>query len=336
MLVTVVIPTFNRASLLRDSVPLLMNQEVGANTSYEVIFVNNGSDDSTEEVLSAATREYPGKLRYLSIEPSGGPSAPRNAGIRAAKGSVIVILDDDLMPDPDLIQRHAEYHMQFPEKEAAAVGVAYVPKYMKANPVSLFHEFDYRPLRTGGTISYIYFWTCNLSIKRDFMLDYGMFDERYLYNEDLVCGHRLAGHGLQLRFCESARGQHIHQLKLEDAPTKGTFIGRWIWATTQAIPEPEILDRYGVLSMRLGFWRYSKRLLNRMAFPLLDNIVARAILRQLGAQSGVRSRVSDIYYYVAYRKKILAGYREAKQAAKRCRRDGLVLEPCELVRSLPG
>lgn len=335
MFISVVIPTFNRASLLRDSIPLLMNQQVTDEVAYEVVFVNNGSDDSTEQVLSAAASEYPEKLRFLSIAPSGGPAAPRNAGIRAARGSVVVILDDDVMPDPELVQQHAEYHVRHPEQQAAAVGVAYVPEHMKDNPVSLFHEFDYRPLQTGDTISYVYFWTCNLSIKRDFMLEHGMFDEHYLYNEDLICGRRLADHGLQLRFCEAARGQHIHQLKLKDAPDKGRFVGRWIWATTEAIPDPEILDRYGVLSPRIGIRRFLRRLVNRIAFPLLDNGIARTILRLLGAESGKRSRVSDIYYYVAYRKKILAGFREAKRAAKRIRREGATPEPYEIVKSLP-
>jgi GT2 family glycosyltransferase len=166
------------------------------------------------------------------------------------------------------------------------------------------------------------------------MLTYGMFDERFLYNEDLVCGRKLARHGLELRYLPSARGQHIHQLKLADAPAKGTFVGRWIWATAQHVPEPEILDRYGVLSPRIGARRFLKRLLNRLAFPLVDNPLARLVLRLMGAESGKRSAISDLYYYVAYRKKILAGYAEARRAARRRRRGGDNLEPYEVVRAL--
>lgn len=336
MRVTIVVPTFNRAVLLRRSIPLLMHQETSADVSYEVIFVNNGSADESEVVLAAAMRQYPGRIRYFTIPPSGGPATPRNVGIRAAEGSVIIILDDDVLPDADLVQQHADYHQQYPQLESAAVGVAYVPDFMKADPVSLFHEFDYGPLENRDTVSFIYFWTCNLSVKRDFMLTYGMFDEGFLYNEDLVCGRKLADHGMKLRYWPTARGQHVHQLKLVDAPAKATFIGRWIWATTQMIPEPEILDRYGVLSMRLGIRRFARRLLNRLAFPLLDNALARIVLRLMGAESGKRSRVSDLYYYVAYRKRILAGYHEARRAARREARNGRAPAPLDLVRSLPS
>jgi glycosyltransferase involved in cell wall biosynthesis len=334
--ISVVIPTFNRAPLLRRSIPLLAQQRVSADVAYEVVFVNNGSADDTESVLQAAAERYPGRVRYLTIPPSGGPATPRNVGIRAAHGAVVTILDDDVLPDPDLVQQHAMYHQRFPRREAAAVGLAYVPDSVKQDPVSFFHEFDYSALERCDTVSYRYFWTCNLSIKRDFMLRCGMFDERFLYNEDLVCGRNLARHGLELRYLPTARGQHLHQLKLEDAPAKGTFVGRWIWATTELVPEPEILDQYGVLSPRIGLGRFGRRLLNRLAFPLLDNALARAALRLMGAESGKRTRVSDLYYYVAYRARILAGYREARRAARRLRRQGVQVEPHLLVRSLPS
>jgi glycosyltransferase involved in cell wall biosynthesis len=336
MLISVVIPTYNRAALLGRSIPLLMRQRVSPNVTYEVIFVNNGSADETESVLRTAADRYPGRVRYFTISPSGGPATPRNVGIRAARGPVVVILDDDVLPEPDLVEQHAAYHERFPQREAAAVGVAYVPDSVKDDPVSFFHEFDYASIEHSDTVSYTYFWTCNLSIKRDFMLTCGMFDERFLYNEDLVCGRSLARHGMQLRYLPTARGQHIHQLKLADAPAKGRFVGRWIWATTQLVPEPDILDQYGVLSPRIGVRRFGKRLLNRLAFPLLDNALARAALRLMGAESGKRSRVSDLYYYVAYRSRILAGYREARRAARRQRREGVRVEPHALVRSLPS
>ena len=79
VLVSIVIPTFNRAALLRDSIPLLMNQETSGEVSYEVIFVDNGSPDETASVLADAAKLYSDKLSYFSIEPRGGPAAPRPA-----------------------------------------------------------------------------------------------------------------------------------------------------------------------------------------------------------------------------------------------------------------
>ena len=314
MLVSVVIPTFNRAHMLENSCAALMNQKVDDDVQYEVIFVSNGSVDDTPEVLEHLAERY-GKerLRHFHIDPTGGPSAPRNRGIREARGDVIVILDDDVVADSDLIQAYADYHREHPAQQDAAVGVAYVPEFMLDKPVSLFHAFDYAAMTPEEEVSYTFFWTCNVSVKKKFMLDYGMFDERFLYNEDLVCGYALNNAGMKLRYWPKARGQHLHQLRLEDVERKGTMVGRWIWAISHELHNAEILDRYGVLSPKLGPRRFFRRLLNRTLFRLIDNPLTHLSLRMLGARNGNRSRWSDLHYYLIYRRAIVAGYSEARK-----------------------
>jgi glycosyltransferase involved in cell wall biosynthesis len=117
--VSLVIPTYNRANLIGKTIPALASQVTGDFT-YEVIFVSNGSSDNTVEVLKEAAKRYSGRIRYYSIAPTGGPSAPRNVGIRAAQGDAVIILDDDVLPDPDLMLRHAEFHKAHPEPQHAA------------------------------------------------------------------------------------------------------------------------------------------------------------------------------------------------------------------------
>ena len=114
---SVVIPTFNRSGLLVQTVPALLHQKTGEDVTYEVIFVNNGSSDGTEAVLNEAAARFPERIRYYAIAPTGGPSAPRNVGIRAATGEVVVILDDDVLPDPDLVQRQVRHDLQHPGPE---------------------------------------------------------------------------------------------------------------------------------------------------------------------------------------------------------------------------
>lgn len=322
MRISIVIPTYNRAKLLAQTLPALASQQLAPGLSYEVIFVSNGSSDHTGEVLAAAIAAHPEVFRYHRIEPTGGPSAPRNVGIRAATGEVVVILDDDVRPDPDLVLRYAEFHQAHPEQHVAAVGEAYVPAHLMDDPMSLFHVFPYDAIRGQSRVSYLYFWTCNVSFKRQFMLDKGMFDEAFLYNEDVILGHKLDRNGMHLHFHPAARGEHLHQLQASGLPAKGIFTGRWIYATVQALPVPEIIDRYGVLSPKLPPLRFAKRLLNRLLFRAIDNPLTDIALRAAGALNGKRSKVSDWYYYLLFRRSIVAGYHQARRAAHGARTDG--------------
>ena len=316
MHLSIVIPTFNREALLTRTIPALLNQQIDEWVTYEIIFVSNGSSDGSEILLSQAVTDYPNKIRYFYIDPTGGPAAPRNKGILEATGEVIIILDDDLLPDTDLVQGFANHHRQFPEQQEACIGEAYVPTELLDDPMSLFHAFPYGPIRNKTTLDYTYFWTCNISFKREFMLNHGMFNDAFLYNEDIVCGHKLNQADMVLRFCQEARGEHLHQGGLEGLTDKGIYIGRWIWATVEFLPEPKIIDRYGVLSSQLPKSRYLKRLINRAGFALLNNPLTRATLRLLGAENQQRSKASDLYYYLQFRSAILTGYSHARKEAK--------------------
>jgi glycosyltransferase involved in cell wall biosynthesis len=315
MIISIVIPTFNRARLLLTTIPALADQELRDGLRYEIVFVSNGSTDNTAEVIEAAIERHPGLFRYFRIEATGGPSAPRNAGIREARGEVIVILDDDVKPDRDLVLRHAQFHQSHPEPQAAAVGEAYVPEHLCGDPVSLFHVYPYDRIRGIDQVGYDYFWTCNVSFKRQFMLEHGMFDERFLFNEDVICGHKLDRAGMCLHFVPEARGQHLHQLTLAGLPAKAEFTGRWIYATVRELPEPAVIERYGVLSPELGPWRFARRLVRRIAFRVVDNPLTHAMLRALGSENGRRNRWSDIHYGLLFRRWVVAGYYKALREA---------------------
>jgi len=334
VLLTVVIPTFNRAHLIVESIPMLMNQRWSYSKPYEIVFVSNGSTDNTEEVLSSAAARYPHRLRFTTIPASGGPAAPRNEGIRIAEGELVVILDDDVFPDETLLEEHAAHHLKYPAREECAIGVAYVPERMRKKPVSLFHEFSYDKLPVDVPLCYTYFWTCNVSFKRQFMLDHGMFDERFLYNEDIVCGHQLAAAGLLLRFNPGARGQHLHQLKLADIELKGRYIGFWIWATAEVFPTPEILQRYGVLSTKIGMLAYAKRVLNRIGLAALCTKPVLRMLEIVGAKADERSALTDFYHYLHHRSAILRGYRDAQREYRRRLGTEEEMSPTELARTL--
>ena len=102
---SVVIPTYNRASELEQTLASLAN--LSHPGSWEVIVVDNNSRDATPQVVASAAAKFPTALRYV-LEPQVGRSAALNAGIAAAKGEIIANTDDDVRFEPDWLQQAAE------------------------------------------------------------------------------------------------------------------------------------------------------------------------------------------------------------------------------------
>jgi hypothetical protein len=90
-LISMIIPTHNRAELLQEALDSVYAQEgVGEQFEMEIIVIDDASSDATPEVM----RRNPG-ARYIRFETNQGASAARNAGIRASQGTYVAFLDDD-------------------------------------------------------------------------------------------------------------------------------------------------------------------------------------------------------------------------------------------------
>ncbi len=326
MHISLVIPTFNRERLLPRTIPALLAQRTEGFT-YEIIFVINGSTDSSEQILADAAERNPSRLRYFKLPPTGGPSAPRNRGIQEAKGEIVIVLDDDVLPDPELLLGHARFHARNPDLNFAAIGELYVPPECKDDPMSLFHDFPYQEFRDVERLEYFYFWTCNVSVKRAFMMQHGMFDERFLGYEDMICGYKLRQAGMELRFVPEARGQHLHQLRADGVAAKGIWYGRWLCALIDHLPQPELMARFGILSPQIGWLLLAKRLIKRLGFHLINNPLTRAALVLAGATAGRRTKLSDLYYYLIFRGHLLKGYSQASEDARTLGKNALLHFP---------
>src|SRR5438045_3662637 len=88
-LVSVVIPTRNRASMLPAAIDSVLSQSM---SDLELIVVDDQSVDETEAIVG---RYADNRIRYFKLSSRKGGSAARNAGIRAARAAYIAFLDDD-------------------------------------------------------------------------------------------------------------------------------------------------------------------------------------------------------------------------------------------------
>ena len=105
---SVIIATYNRAEELVKTLESLKKLE--STKPWEVIIVDNNSHDDTRDVVLRTVDSFPVPLHYL-LEKEQGRSAALNAGIRAAKGEILAITDDDVRVDP-LWLRNAEQALE--------------------------------------------------------------------------------------------------------------------------------------------------------------------------------------------------------------------------------
>lgn len=103
---SVVIATRNRRALLAATLPTILGQDLPA-ADFEVIVVVDGSGDATARWLRAL--KTPCALVVIE-QGHGGPGAARNAGAAAARGELILFLDDDVICPPHLLRAHLESH----------------------------------------------------------------------------------------------------------------------------------------------------------------------------------------------------------------------------------
>ncbi|MFH1843444.1 MAG: glycosyltransferase [bacterium] len=86
--VSVIIPSYNAAAYLPDMLESVFSQTY---QDFEVILVDDGSSDNTREVIAP----YRERIQYIYQENSGGPTNPRNVGLRRARGRLVTFCDAD-------------------------------------------------------------------------------------------------------------------------------------------------------------------------------------------------------------------------------------------------
>ncbi|MCW5959738.1 MAG: glycosyltransferase family 2 protein [Pyrinomonadaceae bacterium] len=101
MKVSVVIPTHNRSDALTETLQKLSLQKFSE--EWELFVVNNNCTDDTDEIVGQ--QNLPVKVNLI-YEKTPGAAASRNAGARVARGKYLVFLDNDILVEPDFLERH--------------------------------------------------------------------------------------------------------------------------------------------------------------------------------------------------------------------------------------
>lgn len=163
-MISVVIPTYNRADSLKNCLNSLKKQIF---KDFEVIIVDDGSKDNTKEVFDLLKNE---NFRYVYKE-NGGQSSARNLGVREAMGDIIAFTDDDCVVCPEWLK---EVNDRF-------VGdVKCVKGRTEVMNISPFTKKIKKHIYSSSSAA-----TNNIAYNRSAIMSVGLFDESMRLHEDL-------------------------------------------------------------------------------------------------------------------------------------------------------
>ncbi|MFH2144433.1 MAG: glycosyltransferase family 2 protein [Candidatus Omnitrophota bacterium] len=205
--ISIVIPTYNRAALLCECIKSVMRLEYPKD-AFEIIVVDDGSTDGSEECLERMLPESRGKIKYLREITNRGVAAARNRGFAAAKGEIIACLDDDCRAQEDWLQKIVATFMCYPN--ASAVGGSIINAIESslawASYIIEFSTwFPWGRMRPVSTIP-----TCNIAYRKQAINGHKFLEEhKGMGFEDSLFNHNLIRSGKTIIFNQAI--QCLHQ-----------------------------------------------------------------------------------------------------------------------------
>ncbi|MBI2837736.1 MAG: glycosyltransferase [Acidobacteria bacterium] len=261
---SVVIPTHNRLVHLKHTLGCLEAQHYPAG-SYEVIVVDDGSDDETAGYLRELAGA--GRVRLVS-QAHAGPGAARNAGVRLARGEVIALTDDDCLPDPEWLAALAASYTCADGTPRLAVGGRVEEKIIDGHWLQRFYacRAERQQARAPGDLGLLD--SANAACDRSTLLSVGGFPEILPFPglEDMGLSFRLKDAGCEIRANPDAVVWHTNRTSfssmIRQAFDRGRGAGVLMLEYPQHFEDSRSARLCGRAQQRLG------RLIARLPRPI--------------------------------------------------------------------
>ena len=280
---SVVVATYNRRDTLSVTLARLANQTLAA-ARYEVIVVDDGSPDDTQEMVRGLMEEVPYQLKYLR-HANRGPGFTENRGIREAAGRLVLLMADDIHAESEMLSNHVRFHQQHPEENVASLAkVLQSPELRRTTFLVNWDPFRYRELPARQVeLPYWKFWACNICVKREFLLQNGLFRElKGASHEDVELGYRLHLKGLKIVYHPEAVAYHHHEETLDSAAQRAFERGLNWRFIEENVPDPQIHVKYHILNWHtLGYHLQTFRRVSESDLPPEDRNLPWLLFRQV-------------------------------------------------------
>jgi glycosyltransferase involved in cell wall biosynthesis len=234
--VGIIIPTYNRSKLLDLTLNSILSQNFEMNR-LEVIVVDDGSSDNTEEIIKKYSNQL--TIKYLFQHDQGNRvSLARNMGIENSEADILIFTDPGVLLDVNCVREHVNTHLN--NSDCASIGFVYgfgyegdedlteLEKLLKDKPLGDVFNYLRRHEKFQDMREPVYkkckddlqslqapwalFLTCNVALTRKTLDEVGYFDERYDQNwgvEDLDLGFRLFKSNVPFYLSRRAISIHI-------------------------------------------------------------------------------------------------------------------------------
>ena len=315
MKASIIIPIHNNASSLEKMINAFLNQTVPSN-SYEILFINDHSVDSSQDILTKYNETENIKVHQNSR--NMGPAYTRNVGIENATGKITIFFDGDMVPCPDFIEEHLNYHDEYPEREHVILGNVAYPPDLRITPLMRLGNAAERwiDIEKQQEYDYTYFMTGNISLKREFLNN--KFNTEIFSDigfEDTELGYQLYKKGMKIIYNSRAISYHYHfrspEQYLANVVRYGVSFARW----ESSVGDKDIY----LINRKAGLFcnwndvfsiKGIKKLLRRLA---INKLTAPLIIFIAQYHEKRNERLSFILYQKLYRHLFLKGYNYGKR-----------------------
>ena len=228
---SVIIPSYNRRDRLETCLNALMLQTLNPD-AYEVIVVNDGSTDDTKKYLNKLKKQW-SQLMVIHQENTGQGLA-RNKAINKAKGQVLLFIGDDIYGNENFLECHVQFHQDNPDNKFACLGLT---KWFPTHEITRFMiwleskhgpQFSYNELTPSQELSFWYFYTSNISLKKDLIAGNKFSAKFKAYGwEDIEFAYRLEKEaGMKIIFTPEALGYHDDPMEINTLKARMLQIGK--------------------------------------------------------------------------------------------------------------
>ena len=219
--ISVLLCSYNGGKKLPTFFEAMKRQTLGKD-KFEIICVNDGSTDNTGESMQEALGNLPGSYHQHPV--NRALAAARNTAIDAARGRLLLFVNDDTYPEPDCLQRHIDFHHSLGKSNIAALGSVKFTENVKDYVLSRVIEknnllFPLVGTEKGKEYNFNHFVTANLSVHKALFTDNQIkFDTSFRkYGcEDIELAYRLWQKGMRVMFNPEALVRHEHYMSLDD------------------------------------------------------------------------------------------------------------------------
>lgn len=272
MKLSVEISTYNRKGMLRTVLEKLAQQTYSFE-NFEVVISDDGSTDGTAEMVESMKKTLPYDIRYFQHH-NRNIGITHNLGIKEARGDIVLMLANDILAEPQLLEEHMRVHEENPGPQVVVVGSLRQSPELTKTAFQRGWNVIINTLFSGNLtqMEYTDFKVSNMSFKKDFMVLHGMFREWPAgSHEDFELRYRLMQKGMKLITNNSALGYHFHEETLDTIAGRAYMHGvRWHYFE-DSVPDLWIKAMSGHVKLSDGTGPFLKAILKKVIRKVFVN-----------------------------------------------------------------